>query len=69
MSRVEDYPLPKTDHVRFYIITDSGVYSEEVPEDELGNKKHILSPIFYQGHKLITEIRVADEHRRKNHGK
>ena len=36
----------------------------EALEAELGADNHELSPVFFQGHKLIAYIRAADEHRR-----
>ena len=58
------YPLPQTGYTRFYIVTDSGVFTDEVLEDDLGNEKHALSPVFFQGHELISYIMALDEHRR-----
>ena len=57
------YPLPKNGYTRFYVVTTSGVLTEEVLEDDLGNERHALSHLFFQGHELITYIRAADEHR------
>jgi hypothetical protein len=62
-SLTKNYPLPKIGYTRFYIVTISGVLTAEVLEDDLGNERHDLSPVFFQGHKLISYIRAVEEHR------
>ena len=64
----ESNPLPKKGYTRFYVVTKSGIYSEEVLEDDLGNERHPLSPLFFQGHELISYIRAAEEHRSAEQG-
>jgi hypothetical protein len=51
------FPLPKKGNVRFYFVTDRGVYTFEAAEDDLGYERHLCSPLFHTGHKLITAIR------------
>ena len=63
LKLTKEYPLPRKGYTRFYVVTSSGVYTEEVLEDDLGNKKHKLSPVFFQGHELISYIRAAEEHK------
>jgi len=58
------FPLPQVGQVRFYIVTDAGVHGGDATEKELATQKHPLSPLFFQGHKLITQIRLADEQSR-----
>ena len=60
----KDFPLPKNGNTRFYVVTPSGIYTNEVLEDDLGNERHPLSPVFFQGHELISYIRAVEEHRR-----
>ncbi len=67
-SLAKTYPLPKSGYTRFYVVTTSGVYTDEILEDDLGNEKHALSPVFFQGHELISYIRAADEHRSAEQG-
>ena len=67
-SPTEKYPLPEIGYTRFYVVTTSGVLTAEVLEDDLGNEKHDLSPVFFQGHQLIAYIRAAEEHRSANQG-
>jgi len=58
-----EYPLPGTDHVRFYLITASGVLAApQAVEDDLGNMREPLSPLFHQGHGVIAALReIAPE--------
>ena len=56
-SATSTYPLPRKEHVRFYIVTASAIYTVEALEDDLGNERHVFSPLFFKGHELITSIR------------
>lgn len=52
------YPLPKQGGIRFYIVTASAVLATpQVAEDDLGNMREHLSPLFQKGHDVITAIR------------
>jgi len=64
LERTATYPLPEFGRVRFYLVTDHGVYTAEASKDSLGNGKHKLSPLFNQVQKLIAYMRAAEEHRR-----
>ena len=59
----KSHPLPKPSYTRFYLITGKGALTAEVKEDDLGNNRHPLSPLFYKGQELISEIRVVDQQR------
>jgi len=62
-TKTESYPLPKKGATRFYILTYVGVFTAEVPEDELGYNRHTLSPLFHKAHDVIAEARKVDEAR------
>ncbi len=68
LSLTKEFPLPKKGYTRFYVVTPSGIYTDEALEDDLGNERHALSPVFFQGHELISYIRAADEHRSAEQG-
>jgi hypothetical protein len=68
LSLTKEFPLPKKGYTRFYVVTPSGIYTDEVLEDDLGNERHVLSPVFFQGHELISYIRAADKHRSAEQG-
>ncbi len=56
-SKTEAFPLPLRGHVRFYLVTTSGVFTAEALEDDLGYQRHSLSPLFHQAHELIAAVR------------
>lgn len=53
------YPLPLPGYTRFYVITSEGIRTAEVREEDLGENRHALSPLFHAAHELITEMREA----------
>jgi hypothetical protein len=67
-TAVTNHPLPKPSYTRFHFLIGSGVTTVEAKEDDLGNGRHQLSPLFHNGHVLISEIRVVDEKRRAEQG-
>lgn len=56
-----DHPLPKPGMTRFYIIRKDDVLTGEFQEDDLGNGRLPLSPLFHKGHDLISLIRTIEE--------
>ncbi len=59
-----DTPLPREGRTRFTLVSEDGLFVAEAEEAELGEKRHALSPLFLQGHRLLAYVRAADEHRR-----
>jgi hypothetical protein len=64
----KSYPLPKPSYTRFYLLTGNGVLTTEAKEDDLGNNRHLLSPLFHKGHELIFEARAVDQKLRAEQG-
>lgn len=60
LTQTSSFPLPAVDNVRFFILTYSGVYTTEAPEDDLGEERHHLSPLFFKCHDVITLLRVTE---------
>jgi hypothetical protein len=59
MELVTEYPLPGAENIKFYLITLNGVFTtEEVNADLLASGDHELSPLFYAGNDVITELRL-----------
>jgi hypothetical protein len=58
-----EFPLPQQGYIRFYIVTPRGILTSEAKENDLGNGRHSMSPLFHMAHKLITQMRLADEKR------
>ena len=57
----KEFPLPKKGNTRFYFLTNGGVFTYEAKEDDLGNNRLPLSPLFHKGQEVITEARIVDE--------
>ena len=55
------YLLPAEGRVRFYLRTFSGTLTAEAAEQDLGEDRHTLSPLFYAGHQVITAMRQVSE--------
>jgi hypothetical protein len=57
-----EFPLPSGNNIKFYLITPSGVYTtEEVDADLLASGSHELSPLFFAGNDVITELRAISQ--------
>lgn len=55
------FPLPAIGRVRFYLLTFAGVLTAEADEQDLGNMRHKLSPLFHKGHEVIGNVRLSTE--------
>ena len=52
-------PLPRVGQVRFYLRTFTGTLSAKANEEDLGEGRHTLSPLFHTAHSLITAVRES----------
>jgi hypothetical protein len=50
-------PLPDVGRVRFYLRTFQGMRGAEADEEDLGEDRHQLSPLFHAAHEVIGMIR------------
>ncbi len=57
---VTQFPYPRQGETRFYLLTFTGVISATALENELGQHRHPLSPLFYAAQTLITQIRLLE---------
>ncbi len=55
------FPYPAVGRVTFYVLTFNGVLTAEADQNELGAGKHALSPLFYAGHEIITQLRQISQ--------
>ena len=55
---VNEYPLPKPGHIRFYLLADKGVYSVNAPKDDFYSQRHKLWPLFRYADNVITQLRL-----------
>lgn len=65
LKPTKEFPLPKTGYTTFYALTAKGVLTANAKEDDLGNGRLPLSPLFLKAHEVITQARIADEQREK----
>jgi hypothetical protein len=56
-----DFPSPALGEVRFQFLTFGGGLTTSALEDDLGNQRVPLSPLFYAGQDVITAIRIVQE--------
>ena len=61
MKLTKAFPYPTAGMVKFFVLTQEGVYSFEVEERELISGKHPLGPLFLAGNKVMTGLRNAKE--------
>jgi hypothetical protein len=57
---IADPPLPAEDMTQFVAVTPEGLRGAVAPEEELGEGRHELSPFFYAGQDVITQIRLSE---------
>jgi hypothetical protein len=60
----QQFPLPKEGKTRFYFLTYDGIFTVENKENDLGNERLPLSPLFLEAHEVITQARIVDDHLR-----
>lgn len=63
MEIVDSFPLVTPGNTSFYIVTSTGVHTYSAKEDDLGEERDRLSPLFHQGHELIGQMRIAEGQR------
>jgi hypothetical protein len=59
LSVITDPPLPTDGLTQFVAVTREGLRGVVAPEEELGEGRHRLSPLFYAGQDVITQIRLT----------
>ena len=58
-AEVHDTPVPGVGRVRFYVRTFQGLMGAEADENELGEGRHTLSPVFHAAHWVISAVRES----------
>ena len=61
LAPTEEFSLPPVGSVRFHLLTFTGARSGMGVEEELGSGGHELSPLFFAGHQVLSEVRKASE--------
>jgi hypothetical protein len=61
MTKADSQPLPQSGEVIFYVMTRDGIYSASRSQRTLGEGRDDLSPLFYSGQEVLTQIRLLQE--------
>jgi hypothetical protein len=61
MTATTTFPLPAKGQTVFYTLTDAVVFTAGASEEDLGEQRHSLSPLFYAGQEVITQYRLIQE--------
>jgi hypothetical protein len=59
LSTATDPPLPSEGMTQLIAVTPAGLRATAEPEEEFGKGRHALSPLFYAGQDVITQIRLT----------
>ncbi len=58
----DDEPHPPNDGLtQFLAVTSTGLRSAVAAEEDLGENRHELSPLFHAGHEVIAQIRLETD--------
>lgn len=61
LSATTDPGLPAEGETQFVAVTREGLRGAIAAEDDLGEGEHPLSPLFYAGQDVITQIRLVED--------
>ena len=59
LSPIHDAALPGEGVTQFVAVTPGGLLGAGAPMADLGERRHVLSPLFYAGHDVISRIRLT----------
>lgn len=62
MIQTTNFPLPGENRVRFYVLTSKGVFTTETSRQSL-SEQSALSPLFYAGQEVVSQMRLVQEQR------
>ena len=60
-KKTSDTKGPKQGEVKFFVLVDKDVLGASAKEEDLGQNKHKLSPVFHAAHAVLTEVRRLHE--------
>jgi hypothetical protein len=61
MTPAKSFTYPTLGQVKFYVLTQEGVYSSEADEKELFQRQDALYPLFFAGNEVAIGLRAASE--------
>ena len=59
MIGIDEFPAPQSGQTVFYVFTDYGVFGAGAQEKVLSSGENLLSPLFYAGQVVITQLRAS----------
>jgi len=59
LKPTKSFPYPEAGRMKFYVLTQDGVYIAEDAEKELTHQGHVLFPLFAAGNEVLTALRTA----------
>ena len=59
MKPTKSFPYPETGRMKFYVLTQNGVYTAEDTQNEVTRQGHALFPLFAAGNEVLTALRKA----------
>jgi hypothetical protein len=60
LEPMADPELPGEGQTRLMAVTPSGLVGALVPTAELGERRHVLAPLFFAAHGVITQVRLSE---------
>jgi hypothetical protein len=66
LRSTREFPLPQDGYTTFYFLTVNGVLMFSARENDLGNNRLPLSPLFHKAQEVITQARLADEKQKRD---
>ena len=64
-ARTEKTPLPVKDEVKFYLLTNKGIYMGKDIKKNFENNTSVWVTLFAEGNKVLTELRTTVEKQKK----
>lgn len=62
LAASDDEPQPPSEGLtQFIAVTPNGLRAAVAAEEDLGEERHGLSPLFHAGHEVITQIRLESD--------
>jgi hypothetical protein len=61
MTKTDSHPLPEPEKVRFYVLTQKGIFTTEANRQALGGSENELSALFYSGQDVVGQMRQVQE--------
>lgn len=64
-TRTENKPLPQNNEIKFYLITNKGIYVGQDTMENFEGKTSDWLPLYKKAHEVLTELRLVYQEREK----